>query len=82
MASVTSGALAWMVSRMIRVSDRSAFRRRRASIPLTPGIVMSVTMTSGFSRIASSTSRLPSLTAPTTSNLSFNRATRPSMTIV
>jgi hypothetical protein len=75
-----SSASVCSVKTITLASRPAAFSCSNASMPLNPGIEMSVTTTSGRNRVAASTRRLPLATAATTSNLSFNMLTIPSST--
>ena len=58
----------------------SATMRRVASTPFSPGMCRSMTTTSGWVSLASSTASVPLVAAPTSSvsGLSVSRAVRPS----
>src|SRR5262249_5396602 len=69
-----------MVKNTTFASGLLFFSRARASIPLSRGIVMSATITSGRSFFAAASKASPSSTIPTSSNSSASRPFRPSAT--
>src|SRR5262249_38563661 len=80
-ASAASSALACIVKTITLTGTVSVLSRRRTSSPFRPGMVMSVTMTSGRSVRAVSRRRAPSDTVPTRVNSSRRRLESPSSTM-